>query len=105
MRIVDVGRAFPRHFYEQETLLAALRAHWGQRHRNPARLERLHRNVLVGGRHLALPLQEYPQLTDLLYSLTSALWEQPDLVEVFDQEWNDDSDWGDDDIDFEPTGT
>ncbi|MCA9542847.1 MAG: type III polyketide synthase [Myxococcales bacterium] len=64
MRIVDVGRAFPRHFYEQETLLAALRAHWGQRHRNPARLERLHRNVLVGGRHLALPLQEYPQLTD-----------------------------------------
>ena len=38
MRIIDVGRAFPRHFYEQETLLGALKAHWGQRHRNPARL-------------------------------------------------------------------
>ncbi len=52
----------PRHFYDQDTLLAALREHWGARHFNAERLERLHRNVLVRGRHLALPLERYPML-------------------------------------------
>ena len=62
MRIASVGRALPPHFYDQETLIAAFRAHWGQRHHNMDRLEALHRNVLVGGRNLALPLGEYPGL-------------------------------------------
>jgi alkylresorcinol/alkylpyrone synthase len=35
---------------------------WGRRHHNVERIERLHRNVLVGGRHLALPLEEYAAL-------------------------------------------
>ncbi len=64
MRIIDVGRALPPHYYDQETLLAALRLQWGERHRNPSRLEQIHRNVLVGGRYLALPLERYPTLTD-----------------------------------------
>lgn len=59
MHIAAVGRAFPSHYYEQEELLAALTRHWAEEHHNPARLERLHRNVLVGGRHLALSLEEY----------------------------------------------
>lgn len=58
MNIAAVGQAFPPHYYDQETLIAALRAVWGQRHYNLERLEQLHRNVLVGGRHLALPLEE-----------------------------------------------
>ena len=62
MRIASVGRALPPHFYDQETLIAAFRAHWGQRHHNMDRLEALHRNVLVGGRNLALPMEEYPKL-------------------------------------------
>lgn len=62
MRILSVGTAFPPHYYDQGELLAALRVYWGRQHHNPERLERLHRNVLVGGRHLALPLEEYPQL-------------------------------------------
>jgi len=62
MRIAGVGSSFPPNFYDQETLLAALRGHWMKRHHNLARLEQLHRNVLVGGRHLALPIEEYTRL-------------------------------------------
>jgi alkylresorcinol/alkylpyrone synthase len=62
MNVAAVGRALPEHYYDQETLLAAFRAAWGPRFHNPARLEQIHRAVLVGGRHLALPLEEYPRL-------------------------------------------
>ncbi len=58
MRIAAVGKAFPPHYYDQEALLAALREVWSDKLFNPERLERLHQNVLVGGRHLALPLEE-----------------------------------------------
>ena len=62
-RIAAVGSAFPPNYYDQETLLAAFRTHWATRHYNLDRLEALHRNVLVGGRHLALPLEEYARLS------------------------------------------
>jgi alkylresorcinol/alkylpyrone synthase len=61
-RIAAVGAAFPPHYYDQERLIEAFRALWDKRHHNLDRIERLHRNVLVGGRHLALPLEEYVQL-------------------------------------------
>jgi alkylresorcinol/alkylpyrone synthase len=61
-RILSVERALPQHFVEQERLLAAFRALWGQKHFNLQRLEQLHRAVRVGGRHLALPLEEYAAL-------------------------------------------
>lgn len=63
MRIAGVGRAFPPHYYDQERLLAAFREEWATRYFNLERIEALHRNVLVGGRHLALPIEEYPRLT------------------------------------------
>jgi len=63
VRIAAVGRALPPHFYDQETLLAALKKRWSLRYLNLERLERLHQNVLVGGRHLALPIEEYDALT------------------------------------------
>lgn len=62
MRIASVGRALPQNFYDQATLLAALEEEWRHQHYNMERLERLHENVLVGGRYLALPLEEYPRL-------------------------------------------
>ncbi|MEA2563692.1 MAG: alkylresorcinol/alkylpyrone synthase [Acidobacteriota bacterium] len=62
MKIAAVGRALPPHYYDQTALLAALQRRWADRYFNPDRLERLHRNVLVGGRHLALPIEEYEQL-------------------------------------------
>ena len=58
-----MGRAFPPHFYSQDELLAALRDRWAAEHHNPDRLDRLHRNVLVSGRHLALPIEDYDGLT------------------------------------------
>jgi len=63
LRIASVGRALPPHFYDQDTLLAALRQRWAGQIFNLDRMERLHRNVLVGGRHLALPIEEYGGLT------------------------------------------
>jgi alkylresorcinol/alkylpyrone synthase len=63
LKIAAVGSALPPHYYDQETLLAALRRRWSDRYFNPERLERLHKNVLVGGRHLALPIEEYDNLT------------------------------------------
>ena len=63
MRIAAVGSAFPPNFYEQDEILAALRRHWAKRHHNLDRLETLFRNVLVGGRPLALPIEDYDRLT------------------------------------------
>jgi alkylresorcinol/alkylpyrone synthase len=60
--ILSVGRALPPNFVDQETLIAALSAYWGERHFNVGRLADVHRATQVGGRHLALPLAEYPSL-------------------------------------------
>jgi alkylresorcinol/alkylpyrone synthase len=62
--IAAVEAAFPPHFYDQEVLLEALQRYWGETHYNLERLAALHRNVLVGGRHLALPLEAYVALDD-----------------------------------------
>ena len=62
MKVAAVGAAFPPHYYDQDTLIAAFQELWAKRHHNVERLERLHRNVLVGGRHLALPLDRYAGL-------------------------------------------
>jgi len=63
--IRSVGTALPPHYADQETLIAAFRAHWATEHFNVERLEELHRAVQVGGRHLAVPLEDYAGLTDL----------------------------------------
>jgi alkylresorcinol/alkylpyrone synthase len=63
MRIASVGRALPANHYAQDELLAALAKLWAGRFHNPQRLEQIHRNVLVGGRHLALPIEEYAKLS------------------------------------------
>lgn len=62
MHIASVGRALPDNYYDQETLIAAFKKQWARRHYNLDRLESLHHNVLVGGRHLALTLEEYETL-------------------------------------------
>ncbi len=62
MKIAAVGAAFPPHYYDQATLLAAFKRQWAPRYFNLDRLEQLHKNVLVGGRHLALPIEEYEGL-------------------------------------------
>lgn len=62
MRIIDVGRAFPPNYYDQETLAAAFAAQFpGAPHRR-RRIEQFHEAVTVEGRHLALPLERYLEL-------------------------------------------
>jgi alkylresorcinol/alkylpyrone synthase len=62
MKIASVGAAFPPHYYSQERLLEEFKRVWSQQLYNQGRLEALHTNVLVGGRHLALPIEEYSKL-------------------------------------------
>jgi alkylresorcinol/alkylpyrone synthase len=63
--ILAVQTALPDHFYDQDALIAALMERWGQRYANPERIARFQRNVLVGGRHLALPMARYDTLKGL----------------------------------------
>jgi alkylresorcinol/alkylpyrone synthase len=58
-----VGRALPKHYADQETLIAAFRDAWAGAHFNVERLEELHRAVQVSGRHLAVPIEQYKELT------------------------------------------
>jgi len=60
--ILSVGRSLPPNHVDQETLIAALSAHWGRQHFNGDRLAQIHRAAMVGGRHLALPLADYAAL-------------------------------------------
>ncbi|WP_372368470.1 type III polyketide synthase [Candidatus Uabimicrobium sp. HlEnr_7] len=60
--IHSVSCAFPPNYYDQDTLIDALKSKWSEKFFNPERLETFHRNVLVGGRHLALPIEEYDTL-------------------------------------------
>ena len=62
MKIASAASAFPKHYYPQKFLMEKLQQYWGDRLRNPQMLERLHRNVTVNGRHLAIPPDEYFEL-------------------------------------------
>jgi alkylresorcinol/alkylpyrone synthase len=63
MKIASAASAFPRHYYSQDCLLEKLQTYWGDRLRNPQTLARLHRNVTVEGRYLAMPADDYYNLT------------------------------------------
>jgi alkylresorcinol/alkylpyrone synthase len=62
MQIASAASAFPKHYYSQKFLLEQLQEYWGDRLKNPQMLARLHRNVGVEGRHLALPYEKYYEL-------------------------------------------
>jgi alkylresorcinol/alkylpyrone synthase len=62
MQIVSATSAFPKHYYSQEMLFAALQKFWGNQLAKPEVLRRLHKNVGVDGRFLSLPIDEYPLL-------------------------------------------
>jgi alkylresorcinol/alkylpyrone synthase len=59
MKIASAASAFPKHYYTQKVLLDRLQDFWGDRLKNPLLLARLHRNVTVDGRYLAIPAEEY----------------------------------------------
>ncbi len=59
MKIASAASAFPKNYYTQKFLLEKLKDYWGDRLKNPLTLARLHRNVTVEGRHLAMPYEKY----------------------------------------------
>lgn len=64
MRIAAAASALPKHEYDQSTILAAIQHHWQGRLENPELLDRLHTRTGVDKRYLALPIEEYPALTE-----------------------------------------
>jgi alkylresorcinol/alkylpyrone synthase len=62
LRIAAVGSAFPPHYVDQATLIAAFAVGWGARYHNVARIVDLQRHARVDGRHLALPMESYARL-------------------------------------------
>jgi alkylresorcinol/alkylpyrone synthase len=62
MRIASAATALPKHRYDQETILAALKFHWAAKLETPDMLDRLHARTGVKTRSLALPIEKYPEL-------------------------------------------
>jgi len=59
MKIASAASAFPKYYYSQKVLLDRLQDYWGAQLKNPLLLARLHRNVTVDGRYLAIPAEQY----------------------------------------------
>lgn len=62
MKIAGVGSAFPKHYYEQDLLVAALKNDWRHRLPNPAILDRLDDSMKVDGRYTARPIDFYENM-------------------------------------------
>lgn len=62
MRIAGVGSAFPKHYYNQDILVAALKNDWRHRLPNPDILDRLDESMKVDGRYTARPIDFYEDM-------------------------------------------
>jgi alkylresorcinol/alkylpyrone synthase len=67
-----VGVALPPNYVEQQVLTQALRDYWVRRYGSAKRLDEFHRAVRVRGRHLALPISDYPALDS--FGKTNRAW-------------------------------
>jgi len=82
MKIASAASAFPKHYYTQKVLLERLQDYWGPQLKNPLLLARLHRNVTVDGRYLAIPAEQYVdiktwgQANDIWIKVAQELGEQ-----------------------------
>jgi alkylresorcinol/alkylpyrone synthase len=63
MRVCGVGSAFQTNYFSQNFIREALKSHWPDKLERPQILDRLHSNVGVQGRHLALPIAAYEGLS------------------------------------------
>jgi alkylresorcinol/alkylpyrone synthase len=57
-----VGSGFQKNYSSQNFIREALKSQWSDRLERPQVLDRLHSNVGVQGRHLALPVAAYEGL-------------------------------------------
>ena len=63
MKIASVGSAFPKNYYPQAFLSAALKKYWDGRLNNPDVVDRMHAHADIDGRFLALPVDAYYEMT------------------------------------------
>ena len=68
MYIASISTAQPKNYYDQNALLKAFEELWAQSHHNISRVRRLHDAVKVGGRYLALEMEEYKQIQNFTES-------------------------------------
>ena len=59
MKISSVASAFPKHYYPQAFLSAALKKFWEGRVKSPEVVDRMHAHAEIDGRYLALPVDTY----------------------------------------------
>jgi len=62
VKIAGVGSAFPKHYYDQEVLVTALKNYWRDRLPNPDILDRLEGSMKVDGRYTARPIEFYENM-------------------------------------------
>lgn len=62
MKIAGVGSAFPKHYYDQESLVAGLKNYWRDRLPNTDILDRLEGSMKVDGRYTARPIEFYENM-------------------------------------------
>jgi alkylresorcinol/alkylpyrone synthase len=62
VRVAGIGSAFPKHYYDQEILVAALKNDWRHRLANPDILDRLEDSMKVDGRYTARPIDFYENM-------------------------------------------
>jgi alkylresorcinol/alkylpyrone synthase len=63
VRIAGVASAVPEHRYPQNVITAAFKSYWNATLEDPEKLDWLHSRVGVDFRHLAFPLERYPQFS------------------------------------------
>lgn len=74
VNLVAVSSALPSNYYTQDTLIKFMRSLWAGQNGRLDRMERFHRNVMVEGRHLALPIEEYAALNG--FGAANSAWIQ-----------------------------
>jgi alkylresorcinol/alkylpyrone synthase len=72
MRVAGVGSGAPKYCYSQGAITNALKDLWGGQLDKPELLDRIHARTAVASRHLAFPLQSYPQFRS--WGETNAAW-------------------------------
>jgi alkylresorcinol/alkylpyrone synthase len=61
VRIASVASAVPEHRFPQNAITTAFKSYWNAKLQEPEKLDWLHSRVGVDFRHLAFPLERYPQ--------------------------------------------
>ncbi len=64
VKIISTATSFPDYYYPQEQITTALGDYWQETLPNRNAMERFHRNAGVKGRHLVMPLTDFPKIKD-----------------------------------------